>query len=85
MQAVVEPDPAILPKIKPGLIAGVRVAEAGDEIPGYVREVRGTQVLVDFVSPDPSIKPGLSAQVRISLVEQSAQPVSANPGAAPAK
>lgn len=69
LQVVLDPDPAVLPRIKPGQIAGVRVAEAGDEIPGFVREIKGTQVIVDFVAPEPNIKPGLSAQVRIGLGE----------------
>ena len=68
LQVAVDPDPLTLPRIKPGQVAGIRVAESGDEIPGLVREVKGQQVLVDFVSPDPSIKPGLTAQVRITLL-----------------
>jgi len=66
---VLDPDPTVLPRIKPGQIAGVRVAESSDEIPGFVREIKGTQVLVDFVAPEANIKPGLTAQVRIGLLE----------------
>jgi multidrug resistance efflux pump len=72
LQAVVEPDPSILPRVHAGLIAGIRIAEATEEIPGIVREVKGTQVLVDFVSPGAGVKPGLTAQVRISLVQEAA-------------
>ena len=68
LQVAVDADPLALPRIKPGQVAGIRVAESGDEIPGLVREVKGEQVLVDFVSPDPSIKPGLTANVRITLL-----------------
>ena len=82
LQVVVEPDPAALRKIKPGQIAGVRVAETADEIAGLVREIKGTQVLVDFVSPEAAIKPGLTAQVRINFLE-SAPP--AAPAPAPPK
>jgi multidrug resistance efflux pump len=69
LQVVLDPDPTVMPRIKPGQIAGVRVVEAGDELPGFVREIKGTQVLVDFVAPEPNIKPGVSAQVRISLAD----------------
>lgn len=67
LQAVVEPDPSFLPRIKPGQIATVHIAEVSEEIPALVRELKGNQVLVDFVSPGPAVKPGLSAQVRIFL------------------
>lgn len=68
LQVAVDADPLALPRIKAGQLAGIRVAESGDEIPGQVREIKGAQVLVDFVSPDPNIKPGLTAQVRITLL-----------------
>jgi multidrug resistance efflux pump len=79
LQAVVEPDPSFLPRIKPGQIAAIHIAESADELPGMVREVKGNQVLVDFVSPGPAVKPGLSAQVRILLEEQ--KPPQATPAA----
>ena len=40
LQVVLDPDPTVLPRIKPGQIAGVRVAESSDEIPGFVREIK---------------------------------------------
>jgi multidrug resistance efflux pump len=68
LQVVVEPDPSVLPRIKPGQIAGIRIAEAGEELPGIVRELRGeNQVIVEFVSPGAGVKPGMTAQARISL------------------
>lgn len=78
LQAVVEPDPSFLPRVKPGQIATVHIAEASEEIPGLVREVKGTQVLVDFVSPGPAVRPGLSAQVRIFL-DPPKQPANPSP------
>lgn len=75
LQVVVEPDPSVLPRIKPGQIAGVRIAEAGEELPGIVRELRGeNQVIVEFVSPGAGIKPGMTANARISLVDAPGQP-----------
>lgn len=70
LQLVVEPDPTMLPRIKPGQVAGIRIAEAGEELPGIVREMRGeNQVIVEFVSPGAGVKPGMSAQARISLAD----------------
>jgi HlyD family secretion protein len=68
MQATVEPPPAALARIKPGLPATVRLPElTTEEFQGSVREIRGTQVIVDFTSPAPIVRPGLTAQVRIKL------------------
>jgi len=68
MQVTVEPPPPALARIKAGLVATVRLPELSpDEFPGAVREVRGTEVIVDFTSPAPIVKPGLTAQVRIKL------------------
>jgi HlyD family secretion protein len=68
MMVIVEPPPPALARIKAGLPAMVRLPELSpDEFPGSVRELRGTQVVVDFTSPAPIVKPGLTAQVRIKL------------------
>jgi len=68
MQVTVEPPPPALARIKAGLAATVRLPELSpDEFQGSVREVRGTEVIVDFTSPAPIVKPGLTAQVRIKL------------------
>jgi hypothetical protein len=40
---------------------------ANEPIPASVREVKGTQVLVEFTSPSPAIRPGLTAQVTIKI------------------
>lgn len=69
LQVVLDPEPPVLERIHPGQVAGVRVAEfPNEEFPGTVREIRGTQVIVEFISPSPAIKPGLTAQVRIKLI-----------------
>lgn len=68
LEAVVEPTPPMLLRIKPGQSALLQVAEVpGNGVLGKVREVRGTQVVVEFSNPNPAIKPGLTAQVRIKL------------------
>jgi HlyD family secretion protein len=68
MQVVIEPQPPVLARIRPGQAASIIMAEAPNgAIAGSVREVRGGQVIIDFVSPTPAIRPGLTAQVRIKL------------------
>ena len=69
MQAVVQAEPVVLPRIKEGQQAFVRVAEFPEDLTGVVREVKGTTVIVEFASPTPDIKPGLSARVKIKLVK----------------
>jgi hypothetical protein len=32
-----------------------------------VREIKESRVFVEFTSPDPAVKPGMTAQVRIKL------------------
>jgi multidrug resistance efflux pump len=68
LDVVLEPPPPLLARIKPGQAAGVQIAElGGQEIAGRVREVKGAQVFVEFLSPTLAIRPGLTAQVRIRL------------------
>jgi multidrug resistance efflux pump len=67
LQAVVEADASVLPRIKEGQQAVVRVAEFPDDIGGVVREIKGTTVIVEFANPSPEVKPGLSARVKIKL------------------
>jgi multidrug resistance efflux pump len=57
------PDPLVLARIRAGQHAFVRVSDA--ELPGEVHEVRGTDVIVWFTSPEPITKLGTAAQVRI--------------------
>ena len=68
LEVVVEPAPPVLARIKPGQAVLVVVAEMPDErIDATVREIAGSNVIVDFTSPTPLIKPGLTAQVTIKL------------------
>jgi len=67
MEVVLEPAPQALPRIRPGQIAAIHVAEMPEPISGTVREISGSRVIVEFISPTPLIKPGLSAQVTIKL------------------
>ena len=66
LQVVVEPPGQVLARIRPGQTALVQVAEVpGEGINGTVREIREGQAVIEFDSPNPLIKPGLTAQVRI--------------------
>ena len=68
LQVVLEPEPPVLARIRPGQDALVQLAEIpGQGIPGKVKEVKGTQVIVEFTSPSPDVRPGLIAQVLIKL------------------
>ena len=67
LEVVLMPDSKLLPAIKSGQPALVEIVEAAGAIMGTVREIKAGQVLVDFMSPSPAVKPGLTAQVKIKL------------------
>ena len=68
LQVTVDPQPAVLSRIKPGQPALIVVADLpGEGIPGAVKEIRGNQAIIAFTSPNPVLKPGMSAQARIRL------------------
>jgi HlyD family secretion protein len=67
LEIAVQPEPALVPRIKIGQPAAIHIAEAPGEIPGTVREIKDGRVIVDFTSPTPTIRPGVTAQVRIKL------------------
>ncbi|MBL8220358.1 MAG: biotin/lipoyl-binding protein [Bryobacterales bacterium] len=68
LEVVVEPEPAVLERIQPGMPALVQVPDVTSEgLEGTVKEIKGNQVIVEFSSPYPAIKHGLSAAVRIRI------------------
>jgi HlyD family secretion protein len=68
LEVVVDGDPAALSEVRAGQPALVILPDQGGEgIPGSVRSVSATQAVVAFSSPNPAIKPGMPAQVRIRL------------------
>ncbi|MEO8131568.1 MAG: HlyD family efflux transporter periplasmic adaptor subunit, partial [Bryobacteraceae bacterium] len=70
MQAVAEAEPSLLAQIHPGQSAAVVIAEAANDIyPGTVKSVGKGSVVVGFTNPNPQIRPGLSAQIRIRVAE----------------
>jgi multidrug resistance efflux pump len=68
MQAIAQADAAVSNRIKAGQSAAIFIAEVpSGEIVGTVREVSNGLVIVDFTSPTPAIRPGVTARVRIKL------------------
>ncbi|MBS1825674.1 MAG: efflux RND transporter periplasmic adaptor subunit [Acidobacteria bacterium] len=68
LEVVVEPEPAALERIQQGMPALVQVPDVTSEgLEGSVKEVKGNQVIVEFTSPYPAIKHGMSAAVRIKI------------------
>jgi HlyD family secretion protein len=57
------PDPAVLARIHAGQQAFVHIDDK--EFPGAVKELHGTEVIVEFTSAEPVTKLGTAAQVRI--------------------
>jgi hypothetical protein len=54
--------------VKPGQMAGIAIPEAGaDPLPAVIRTVNDNQIIFDFNSSNPAVKPGLTAQARIEL------------------
>lgn len=68
LQVVVEPEPAVLSKLQAGRAATVILAElASEPLTAEISRIENGKVYVMFGSPDPSIKPGVTAQVRLKL------------------
>ncbi len=54
--------------LKPGQTAAIVIPEAGgDALPGVIRNIDERQIILDFDSPNPAVKPGLTAQARVQL------------------
>jgi multidrug resistance efflux pump len=67
LEAIAEPEPPARARIREGQEAFILIAGLPDAIPGRVRGIEGTQVIVEFTSPNPAILPGQSAQLRIKV------------------
>ncbi len=68
LEVAVDLPPPDRERIRPGQEAVIQVAEmAGEALSGTVREIRDDRVIVEFVNPNPAVKPGITAQVRIKL------------------
>jgi multidrug efflux pump subunit AcrA (membrane-fusion protein) len=68
LQVVLEPEPTVLKKLQPGMAALVILGEfASEPLNAEISRIDQGRVIVLFGSPDPAIKPGVTAQVRIKL------------------
>ena len=68
LEVVLEPKADVLKRILPGQPALVLVLDLQSAaMEGVVREIKGTQAIVEFNSTLPAIKPGMNADVRLKL------------------
>lgn len=68
LEVVLDPDPPSMRRIRLGQPALVSVPDQGsDGMLGSVASIQGAQVIVAFSSPNPNVKPGMVAQVRIKV------------------
>jgi multidrug resistance efflux pump len=68
LEVAVEPQPAVLKRLRPGQPALVLVPDLGiPGITGDIKEIKGAQVVVEFNSTIPAIRPGMVADVRLKL------------------
>jgi len=68
LQVVVTPQPPELQRVHAGQTAAIVIADTAGLTPGKVREIKAGQVYIDFTSPSLSIRPGMSAQVKIKVL-----------------
>jgi multidrug resistance efflux pump len=68
LEVAVEPPPHALKRIMPGQPALVLILDLQSAaIPGQVKAIEGSQVIVQFESTSPAIRPGARADVRLKL------------------
>ena len=68
LEAVLDPEPPLLSRFHPGQPALILSADIpGDGVSGQVKAVENNQVVVEFVSPTPLLKPGMQVQVRVKI------------------
>ena len=68
LEVALEPQPPVLKRLRPGQPALILVPDLQTPgIAGDVKEIKGTQVLVEFNSTIPAIRPGMLADVRLKL------------------
>jgi multidrug efflux pump subunit AcrA (membrane-fusion protein) len=67
LQIVASADAQSAPRIHAGQAAAIEIKEIPGTAQGTVREVKAGQVIIDFKSPALTVRPGMTAQVRIKL------------------
>jgi HlyD family secretion protein len=67
LQVAAAVDDAVGQQIHPGQSAEIEINPVPGSLTGKVREVQPGNVIIDFVSRSPAVRPGMTAQVRIKL------------------
>lgn len=68
LELVVEPPPPVLKRLTPGSPALIRIAEIpGEGLPAKIKAIQGSLVVIEFASPDPVIRPGMTALAVLKL------------------
>lgn len=67
LQVAATADSATIERIHPGQSAVIEIANFTATISGTVREAKLQQVIIDFTSPSPAVRPGMTAQVKIKV------------------
>jgi multidrug resistance efflux pump len=67
LQVAASVDSATIEKIHPGQIAAIELPSVAATIEGKVREVKPDQVIIEFSRPNQSVRPGMTARVKIKL------------------
>ena len=60
-------EPPALQRIRPGQDALILVADLSGVIPATVKEIKASEVTLNFASPSPVVRPGMTAQVGLRL------------------
>jgi multidrug resistance efflux pump len=69
LQVTVEPEPPVLERLQPGLPVLVNFLEWSPEpVEGEIESIQDGKVRVRFPRPDPAIRPGTNATVRLKLL-----------------
>ena len=68
LQIVLEPEPPVLARLKAGVPVVIQMEEIpGAGLPSTIREIRDGKAIIEFGSPSPLIRPGMTAQVSLKL------------------
>ena len=68
LEVPLEPPPAILQRLRPGQPAMVLIPDLQSAgLPGQVKEIKGTEVVVEFTCALPAVRPGMTVDVRFKL------------------
>jgi len=68
LEVTIEPPATVLQRIRPGQPALVLILGIGNaSMPGEVKRIDGSQVVVEFTNNSPAIRPGMQAEVQLKL------------------